>query len=187
MTIVVPCSCMKTPFQSSGDITQFLRLTCSAFTGFFKKIKVPCNFLIMNFWPSNCGLLTFWLSFKFCPFIHFPIFPFALWYEIYCPFCLKCKIYNLNNKLYNLAISISSPPRGTQVKQKVKLIYKLWQLTKLVASTDWSFFHNIAGTELPQISMENMTQQIWENNNNIAESFVIPNTKRLTNTVYLSR
>jgi hypothetical protein len=47
----------------------------------------------------------------------------------------------------------------------------------------------MAGTELPIISMENMTQQISEKNKNLGESFVMPNQHnyRLTKSASLYR
>jgi hypothetical protein len=47
----------------------------------------------------------------------------------------------------------------------------------------------MAGTELPQISMENMTQQIWKTNESIVDSFVMPKeyNYRTTNSTILER
>jgi len=69
---------------------------------------------------------------------------------------------------------------------KKEIFYNI-QLKKTNFIAEWSFFHNIAGSELPQVSMEHMTQKIWQNNDNIAESFVIPNKDRITNSAYLFR
>jgi hypothetical protein len=47
----------------------------------------------------------------------------------------------------------------------------------------------MAGSELPIISMENMTQQIWKKNKNLGESFVMPyqHNYRLTDSKTLYR